>query len=196
MLRLLLNVRFNAPASRLMSIALPPCVAAMFQMLPSTVNARVPVVPAIRLTSSPSSPAPWMTLSAIVSVADPVSAPSVVTSIALPVLPPASGSRGSSAAIASVSDSALPVAWLRSGRHGPPLQSVAAGGGTTTVGDPLPVQVDRDRQPHELADQVLPGLELEAADLARAGAVAEVDEDVVVGIVQVAGAVRAVERGR
>ena len=124
-----------------MSIALPPCAAALSHVLPSTVNARVPVVPAIRLTSSPSRPAPWKTLSAIVSVADPVSAPSVVTSIALPALPPARRKPRIVAAIASVSDRALPVAWLRSGRHGPPLQSVAAGGGTTTVGDPLPFRL-------------------------------------------------------
>ena len=141
MLMLLLTVRFNVPASRLMSIALPPWAAALSHVLPSTVNARVPVVPAIMLTSSPSRPAPWKMLSAIVSVADAGSAPSVVTSMALPALPPARRKPRIVVAIPSVTDSALPVGWLRSGRHGPPLQSVAPGAATTTVGDPLPFRL-------------------------------------------------------
>jgi hypothetical protein len=93
------------------------------------------------LTSSPSRPALAKTLSAIVSVPDPVSAPSVVTSIALPALPPARRKPRIVAGIASVTDSALPVVWPMSGRHGPPLQASPAGGGTTTVGDPLPFRL-------------------------------------------------------
>ena len=66
---LLLKFRFSVPATRLMSTALPACVLAVFQLFVLIVSARVPVVPALRLTSMPSAPALEITLLPIVSVA-------------------------------------------------------------------------------------------------------------------------------
>ena len=48
------------------SIALPVCVPAVFQLLLVIASVTVPVVPAFRLTSIPSAPAPRIVLPVIV----------------------------------------------------------------------------------------------------------------------------------
>ena len=181
---LLLNARFSVPATRLMSTAVPVCVPAVFQVLPVMVSVSVPVVPALRLTSIPFPPALEITLLARVSVGEPVNAAAVVRSMAFGAVDDSANPR-TSAGIAAVIATALPAPPFRTGD--------APAAGTTLVGDPLPLRLTGIDSPTASEIRCWPASSsMPAGDRRRRA----VHENVVVGIIEVAGAVRAVERGR